>query len=246
MIPMHSVKITVLADDFNGFVPGYVKSFGFAALIEKGDIKVLFDTGTKQDVLIHNLNQYGVSPKLINAIILSHNHYDHTNGLLGIIKEHKSIPIYVHHYWDTPARHSGNDISQLNVIINDKARECVDIAKGVYLTNTHVSRDYGGIYEHACYIQVNDSYILLCGCCHPGLNKFLSDRPDLNIPLEASLHFIGGMHSFKFTDKEAENLKSNTKSITLCHCTQYFKTYQEQFQEKCYTAVLGKPILYYD
>ncbi len=243
---MNSVKITILVDDFNGVITGYIKSFGFAALIEKGDVKILFDTGTKPDILIHNLGQYGLSPTSLNAVILSHNHYDHTNGLLGIIQEHKSIPIYVHHYWDTPVKHSGDDITQMNVIINDKARECVDIVKGVFLTNTHVSGDYGGIYEHACYIRVNESYILLCGCCHPGLNKFLSDRPDLNIPFEAPLHFIGGMHSFKFTDKEAESLKHIIKSITLCHCTQHFNTYQDQFREKCHIAVLGKSILYYD
>ena len=37
---------------------------------------------------------------LIDAVILSHNHNDHTDGLLGILRENKDIPVYVHKDWD--------------------------------------------------------------------------------------------------------------------------------------------------
>ena len=241
---MNPVKITVLVDNFNGATQGYVKDFGFAALIEKEDIKILFDTGTKPNVLKHNLDMYGISPESLNAVILSHNHYDHTNGLSAIIEKHPDIPIYVHKYWSTPVRHSGIGLSEMKVIVNEKARECRELTKGIYLTNTHSSEDYGGIHEHACYIQTNNSHILICGCCHPGLNKFLSDRNDLNIPEDNYLHFIGGMHSFRFTDNEAERLNPFIKSITLCHCTQNAKTFYKQFDGKCKEAVIGKTIIY--
>ncbi len=241
---MDSVKITVLVDNINGITPGYIKDFGFAALIEKEELKVLFDTGTNPNTLSHNLSQYGISPKSVNAVILSHNHYDHTNGLTSIIQEHQNIPIYVHKFWNKPVRHSGIGISQLQVFVNEKARECTELAKGIFLTNTQSSGDYGGIHEHACYIQANQSYILLCGCCHPGLNKFLSDRSDLNIPIDAPLHFIGGMHSFRFTDAEAEKLDPIVKSVTLCHCTQNVNTFFKQFPSKCQKAILGKTIIY--
>lgn len=241
---MDSVKITVLVDNINGITPGYIKDFGFAALIEKEEVKVLFDTGTNPNTLSHNLSQYGISPKSLNAIILSHNHYDHTNGLTSIIQEHQNLPIYVHKFWNRPVRHSGMGLSQSQVFVNEKARECTEFAKGIFLTNTQSSGDYGGIHEHACYIQANQSYILLCGCCHPGLNKFLSDRSDLNIPIDAPLHFIGGMHGFRFTDAEAEKLDPIVKSVTLCHCTQNINTFFKQFPDKCQKAVLGKTIIY--
>ena len=35
-----SIKITVLVDDIDGAEPGYVLSYGFAALIEKDDKKI--------------------------------------------------------------------------------------------------------------------------------------------------------------------------------------------------------------
>lgn len=241
---MNSVKITILVDNFNGVTPGYIKDFGFAALIEKDEVKILFDTATKPKVLKHNLDMYGVSPKELDAVILSHNHFDHTNGLTAIIEKHPNIPIYVHKYWNTPVRHSGIGLSKMQVIVNEKARECKELTSGIFLTNTQSSQDYGGIHEHACYIRTNDSYILICGCCHPGLNRFLFDRPNLGIPKESQLHLIGGMHSFRFTNIEAEEIDPFIKSITLCHCTQNAKIFSNQFHNKCKKGVLGKTIVY--
>ena len=241
---MANVKITILVDDFNGAAQGYIKDFGFAALVEKADVKILFDTGTKPNILKHNLDIYGLSPESLTAVILSHNHFDHTNGLSAIIEKHPDVPIYVHKYLNKPVRHSGIGLSEMQLIINKEARECKELTTGIYLTNTQSSGDYGGIHEHACYIQANDSYILICGCCHPGLNKFLSDRPELKIPEDGYLHFIGGMHGFRFTDNEAEKLNPYVKSVTLCHCTQNARTFLKQFHNKCKDAVIGKTIVY--
>jgi len=243
---MESVRITVLVDNFNGVLKGYVKDFGFAALIEKREKKILFDTGTKADVLKHNLNTIGISPESLNAVILSHNHYDHTNGLTAITNKNPNIPIYVHKYWNKPVSYRGIDLSGMNLIFNAKACEYNEITEGIYLTNIRSSRDYGGIHEHACFIQVNDSYILISGCCHPGLNKFLSDRSDLDIPTDSYLHFIGGMHSFRFSNTEAEMFNPYIRSIILCHCTENTRTFVKQFPNKCEKAVLGKTILYSD
>jgi len=244
MVSITNVKITVLVDDFNGVAPGYVKDFGFAALIEKEDNKILFDTGTNSEVLSHNLNNYGLSPKSLDAIILSHNHYDHTNGINSILSKNEDIPIYVHKFWSKPVRFRGTNLPEFNLMVNDKARECKELTNGIFLTNTHSSGDYGGIYEHACYVQIDSSYILICGCCHPGLKKFLSDRSDLEIPYDASLHFIGGMHSFRFDDKEAKELNHYVRSIKLCHCTQNYETFFRQFPNRCQKAILGKTIPY--
>jgi 7,8-dihydropterin-6-yl-methyl-4-(beta-D-ribofuranosyl)aminobenzene 5'-phosphate synthase len=46
---------------------------------------ILFDTGAKSDILLHNMNVLGLSPHEIDKIIFSHGHYDHTGGLPGLL-----------------------------------------------------------------------------------------------------------------------------------------------------------------
>ena len=55
---------------------------GLAMLIETSDGRVCFDTGQSGTVLMHNLEQLQIDPQSIDALAISHAHYDHTGGLL--------------------------------------------------------------------------------------------------------------------------------------------------------------------
>ena len=188
------------------------------------------------------MKTFGISPSSLDAIILSHNHNDHTNGLPGILRENDNIPIYVNKDWEVPVSYQGKMIPKKNLVVNKGACECEEVISGIYLTNSHFSSDYGRIYEHACYIDAGNSFILLCGCCHPGLNLFLQDRTQLGISLDSDLHLIGGMHEFKFSDNEAEKLNPIVKSVILCHCTTYVSDYRRQFGNKCTLGIVGRTL----
>jgi len=56
-----------------------------AFLIETESGSVLFDTGQSGTVLLHNLNLLGIEPETINALAISHAHYDHTGGLPALL-----------------------------------------------------------------------------------------------------------------------------------------------------------------
>lgn len=58
----------------------------FLVSVTVGDVRstVLFDTGSTVDGLIHNLRVLGADPAEIEAIVLSHGHFDHTTGLNGL------------------------------------------------------------------------------------------------------------------------------------------------------------------
>jgi len=58
-------------------------SYGFSVLIEMQRRSVLFDTGTRPDDLLANLHAYGKDARDLDAVILSHDHFDHTDGLAG-------------------------------------------------------------------------------------------------------------------------------------------------------------------
>jgi len=234
------VEITILVDDLNGSKEGFTCSYGFSALIELEGTKALFDTGTRVKPLLDNLEILGYNPSSLDCVILSHNHYDHTDGLPGIIKENKDIPVYVHHLWDSKVSFKGFQVPPKNKRIINKPRPLTEISEDLFITIAYHSNDYGGIQEHACYIRAEDSYILLSGCCHPGLNLFLEDRKELNIPLNTSLSIMGGFHGFKFSNKDAKVLYPQLNQIVVCHCTSHINQYRKQFKGKCSIGIVGK------
>jgi 7,8-dihydropterin-6-yl-methyl-4-(beta-D-ribofuranosyl)aminobenzene 5'-phosphate synthase len=68
---------------------------GLAFLIEKDGRRVLFDTGQSGTVLLHNLELVDVDPAAIDALAISHAHYDHTGGLAALLEHLRpGTPLY--------------------------------------------------------------------------------------------------------------------------------------------------------
>lgn len=92
------LKITVVVD--NNVPPGAQGPFraehGLSVLLETGVRKILFDAGPS-DIILHNLSLLGIHPREIDAVVLSHGHYDHTGGLGSFLTmARKKMPIYSH------------------------------------------------------------------------------------------------------------------------------------------------------
>ena len=76
---------------------------GFSALVsvEKGGSShtVLFDTGVSPNGMMDNMRRLELSARDIEAIVLSHGHYDHTTGLNGLFDElggSVKMPVTIH------------------------------------------------------------------------------------------------------------------------------------------------------
>jgi len=48
--------------------------------------RMLVDTGTSSEVTLHNIDVLNIDLDCLDLIFLSHGHYDHTGGLIGILK----------------------------------------------------------------------------------------------------------------------------------------------------------------
>lgn len=71
---------TMLADEGFG-------EWGFAALVEVDGRKILFDTGAHEDTVQRNLKAMRLDLSDVEVVILSHNHDDHTAGLLTLRRQ---------------------------------------------------------------------------------------------------------------------------------------------------------------
>ena len=87
-------KMTILYDNYV-FIDGTKSDWGFACLIEGTEKTILFDTGTKSDVLWHNIKKLNADLSKVEQIVISHNHGDHTGGLKSVLEKKSDVTVYL-------------------------------------------------------------------------------------------------------------------------------------------------------
>ena len=94
----------IAAANFEGgtTAAGLIAEHGFSALVttRRGDEShtVLFDTGVSPNGLSDNLERLGLQASQIEAVVLSHGHFDHAGGFEGLarLRGRSGLPITVH------------------------------------------------------------------------------------------------------------------------------------------------------
>ena len=82
-------EITVLATNTANF--GGIGEWSFSALLESEEEKILFDTGFDENTVIHNAELLKKDLSVVEKVILSHFHGDHTGGLIKLRKTYMDI-----------------------------------------------------------------------------------------------------------------------------------------------------------
>jgi len=90
-----SLQITTLSENTAG-LGGLMAEWGLSILVESEEINILFDTGQSLSAS-HNADTMGINLKLVDKIVLSHGHFDHTGGLKTVLlRIGKEIEIIAH------------------------------------------------------------------------------------------------------------------------------------------------------
>ncbi|MEY8875690.1 MAG: MBL fold metallo-hydrolase, partial [Leptothrix sp. (in: b-proteobacteria)] len=226
----------VLYDAF-GRDPALQKDWGYAALIEAGGKRILFDTGNNPEVLAHNARAKGVDLTRLNFVVMSHRHGDHMGGMNALLAQNPGVRIYAPkegfgvYGGDLPGGFYRRDDSlppeqryyggqapevlrfgsawpQARFTLIDKTTQ---IAPGVHLISL-VSDKVGTLEmrELSLAIETPAGLVLVVGCSHPGVDQIVQAA----VAIQPQISLIaGGLHHVTAKDAEIASL------VTVLHDT---------------------------
>ncbi len=95
------IRITTLMDDYAGYETSFYAQHGISLLIDiySNQVykRILLDVSQEGKPILHNMNIMGIKAESIDAIFLTHCHYDHTKGLVEMLKAiGKGTPVIGH------------------------------------------------------------------------------------------------------------------------------------------------------
>jgi 7,8-dihydropterin-6-yl-methyl-4-(beta-D-ribofuranosyl)aminobenzene 5'-phosphate synthase len=97
-----NLKITILSTMLVSSNGG-IGEWGFSALVEADGHRVLVDTGGAPDTVLENAKTLGIDLSTVRDVILTHNHDDHTSGLLTLRRSlSKSNPEAISRVYEAP------------------------------------------------------------------------------------------------------------------------------------------------
>jgi 7,8-dihydropterin-6-yl-methyl-4-(beta-D-ribofuranosyl)aminobenzene 5'-phosphate synthase len=154
------VRITVLID--NNPYGSYNAPWGVSMLVETPQNKIIFDAGPNKDDLEANAISMGVDIDDIDFIIISHEHWDHVDGLNYFNNDSNTriqpnLKVYVPTGMDrgtkTTIEFLGFNITEIEATTN--------LGNGLAI----IGQLYGPPYEHALAVNVTGvGLVILVGC----------------------------------------------------------------------------------
>jgi len=248
LAPAHAQKqVTILYDAFGP--PSTLKmDWGFAALIQYGGRRILFDTGNNAKIFEHNVKELGVDLKQLDAVVISHRHGDHTSGLnyllqvnpdvkiyapvegayfngkapLSFLKREQGLPANMTYYRgnNPEVLATGSPWPEANFQI---VSETTEVLPGFYVFSTRSEKPgTREMNELSLAIRTPDGLAVVVGCSHPGVEKILEAATQI----EPRLYTVtGGFHLVLNPVEEIQRVASildetlKIKRVAPGHCT---------------------------
>ena len=212
-IPLESLSITVVYDN-TSFDQDLESDWGFSCIIDGLEKKILFDTGAKGELLLSNLQKLAIDPAEIEVVVLSHEHWDHVDGLSELLKINSNIDVFILDSFSESFRLSIEQAGARPVDLSDPEEIC----DGLYSTGT-----MGNDPEEQSVIITTDSgAIVITGCAHPGIVDIVRKARELTG--QDILFVMGGFHLKSCQDDEVNGIidefhQMGVRNTGPCHCT---------------------------
>ncbi len=195
----------------------FCSEHGLSVWVQIGNTTFLLDTG-QTDKYLRNAQTLGIDLRCVDAIVLSHGHYDHAGGLAYFPQTTKQIPLY-----------AGSNVQQVRYSYSSLMLKpngfpqpeclkhfCYKTINGIFRLNEHITlftlptpappnnklvvrAPSGSLVPDAfsdelfALISNESATILLGGCTHHGIEQLLLFcKKELNISHLTA--FVGGLH----------------------------------------------------
>jgi len=226
--PDREVRITILYDNTVA-VAGTTADWGFACLVETPRGRVLFDTGTRPEVLRTNLEALGVDLSGVDAIVLSHVHADHAGGLAAALEGRQGVRLFIPAGF--PASFDGEASAARARVI--RVTGPVEIIPGVRSTGEL----QGPVNEQALIVDTAAGPAVVTGCAHPGIVDIA--RRAAEIAQRPPYQVLGGFHLLRHDRDEVDGVIAGLKGLGVTtaapgHCTgeQAINRFREAFGDR--------------
>jgi len=235
------MKITVLTDNIAG--EDFEAEHGLSYLVEIDGHSILFDTG-HSDVFLKNARRLGIKlHKQVEAVVLSHGHWDHGNGLKYFSGKKLVAHPAVFSKRFRKSDHSYLGLDTIRAEIEKKysiqtSKKPIQLTPNLWFLgeiprinnfeaqNTNYVLDSGEddfIFDDtALAARVDDNLVVISGCAHSGICNICEHAKKIS-GVSKIKTVIGGFH---LKDKGEQSLKtleyfSENKIETLlpAHCT---------------------------
>ncbi|MFB6318967.1 MBL fold metallo-hydrolase [Saccharicrinis sp. FJH54] len=236
------VKITVLNDNTPG--RGMLSEHGLSFHIQTNDRKVLLDAGPG-DVFKRNAEKLGIDLFDLDAVVLSHGHWDHGNGLRYL----PSLPLYTHPAVFKKRYHNNRDgvyvgldfnradlEERFDLHVTDKpfqlGRNIWYLGEIPRLNNfeskTTAFQDDAGnedfmMDDTGVAVKSEGGLIVISGCAHAGIvNTIIHAKKVTGI--ENVKAVLGGFHLKKNNEVTRQTIREikqmNIRDVYPSHCTE--------------------------
>lgn len=211
--------ITIVYNNVAGDTSDVQTGLGFSAYIVFKEKTLLFDVGSDCSTLMNNIKVLDLDISKVDAVMISHNHWDHVYGLPEVLflTEYRS-QIYV------PSS-SREAILQQNprasIITVDKP---IQIFEDIWSTGSlDVYYRNLSFFEQSLILNEKDGLYVVTGCAHPGIVKII-ERINQLFPEMSIALLTGGFHLVNATEEEIKRISSalkklGVKNIAPSHCT---------------------------
>ncbi len=243
-----AARLTILGDNMVAR-DGVKAAWGFACLVEAHGHTVLFDTGADPTVLKDNLAAMKVDPAKVEAVVISHWHPDHVDGVPGLGKlggvrvfTPRGVPDFAKlrsaGFAEEVTRKIADWLAGETAKLTSAGLEVVAVSQATPLfdgiavseplpfaempTDKPGTQSSSAFWEQCLTVDTPGGLVVIVGCAHPGLLPMLEQvKRQTGRPLHL---VIGGFHLLEEPEDGVRRIATAMQAmgvayVSATHCT---------------------------